>query len=157
MPFQKENRMNAVEALAACAGNWRATNTLQDPHAGRDDESPSAEVVSKDNTGVTLTFTWSYTGAPQQGPIVFTSDGAKFIAIWTDTWHTGYKPMACTGPIGDELSFRGSYPAPPGPDWGWRIDLVPETDWMQMVMWNVWPVEHGAREELAVEAMYARE
>ena len=31
-----------LDALTACAGNWRGTSTLQDSHAGIAEESPSA-------------------------------------------------------------------------------------------------------------------
>jgi hypothetical protein len=37
----------------------------------------------------------------------------------------GDKVMTCRGPVQLDplLSVRGYYAAPPGPDWGWRIDL----------------------------------
>jgi hypothetical protein len=53
-------------------------------------------------------------------------------------------------------SVRGTYAAPPGPDWGWRIDVTPDGDKLRIEMHNVWPEEQGGKEELAVEAVYGR-
>ena len=39
--------MNPVEALAACAGTRRGTNTLQDLNAGTPEESPSTTTVTR--------------------------------------------------------------------------------------------------------------
>jgi hypothetical protein len=148
--------MNPLDGLAACAGSWRGTSTLQDPHAGIAEESPSTATVTSQPGGARFDYTWCYQGTPHEGSILFTLDGPTFNGQWTDTWHTGNKPMACSGPRGDTLSVRGTYPAPPGPDWCWRIDLVPEGEKLRLVMWNVWPAEQGGKEELAVEAVYAR-
>jgi len=46
---------------------------------------------------------------------------------------------------------RGSYAAPPGPDWGWRTVIeIPDDDSFRMVMYNVSP---EGKEELAVNAV----
>jgi hypothetical protein len=152
--------MNPLDALSACASSWRGTNTLQDPHTWVAAESPSTAAVSPAPGGVRLDYTWSYQGKPQQGSILFGIDTAAgaVTARWTDTWHTGGQPMACSGPHpgGATLSVRGTYAAPPGPDWGWRIDATPGGETLHVVMHNVWPQEQGGKAELAVEAAYAR-
>jgi hypothetical protein len=151
--------MGPLDALRAAAGNWRGTSTLQDPHAGVAEESPSTATVIPTPDGAQLGYTWSYRGKPQEGSILLGSEGAAVTARWTDTWHTGGQPMACSGPTpgGTTLSVRGSYAAPPGPDWGWRIDVILHGERLQIVMHNVWPEEQGTKEELAVEAVYARQ
>ena len=152
--------MSPLHPLARCAGTWRGTSTLQDPHAGVADESSSTASVSAAPGGVRLDYTWSYQGKPQQGSILISTDdeGGAVTARWTDTWHTGNQPMACSGPkrSGSTLSVRGTYAAPPGPNWGWRIDVTPDGDKLRIVMHNVWPQEQGGKEELAVEAVYER-
>jgi hypothetical protein len=152
--------MSPLHAPSDCAGTWRGTNTLQDPQAGVAAESPSTVSVSAAPGGVQLDYTWSYLGKPQQGSIQFGTDDAAgaVTARWTDTWHTGNRPMACSGPkpSGSTLSVRGTYAAPPGPDWGWRIDVTPDGDKLRIVMHNVWPQEQGGKEEPAVEAAYQR-
>ena len=62
--------------------------------------------------------------------------------------------MRCRGIVDDQgvTSVLGSNAAPPGPDWGWRIVLSPGEP-LKMTMYNIWP---NGKEELAVEAMYAR-
>jgi hypothetical protein len=152
--------MSPLDALSASAGSWRGTSTLQDLHTGVAAESPSTASVSAVPGGVRLDYTWSYRGEPQQGSILFGADDTTgaVTARWTDTWHTGNRPMACSGPKpgGSTLSVRGTYAAPAGPDWGWRIDVTSDRDEMRIVMHNVWPQEQGGKEELAVAAVYQR-
>jgi len=150
--------MNILDGLAACAGNWRGSSTLQDPHSNAPDESPSSAAVTPALGGrfIRLDYDWSYHGAPQQGSLLigFDTQADAVTAHWIDTWHMGDKVMACQGarPDGSTLSVRGSYAAPPGPDWGWRIDITPEVGRsLRIVMFNIWP---DGREELAVEAAY---
>ena len=149
--------MNLLTTLAACTGNWHGKNVLQDPHAGIADESPStATLTALPDGSFRLEYTWSYNGKAQRGSLLVQLNGSTVTAGWTDTWHTSNQPMACTGANGPTLSVRGSYAAPPGPDWSWRIDLAPEGEQLHLVMWNIWPAEQGGKEELAVDALYAR-
>lgn len=151
--------MNALEKLIGCAGNWRGANTLQDPTTGAPEESQATAVVTPLLGGrfVRFDYTWQYQGAPQEGSILFGCDtkAHTLTAHWIDSWHMGNKAMACEGPVQDsgKLSVRGSYAAPPGPDWGWRIDVTPGDD-LRMEMVNIWP---DGREDAAVEASYTRE
>jgi hypothetical protein len=75
---------------------------------------------------------------------------------WIDTWHMGHKVMACSGRMTDNgsVDVRGTYAAPPGPDWGWRItiDVVPRTR-IDVLMFNINPAD-GA-EQLAVRGAFA--
>lgn len=159
--------MGAFENLAEAAGAWRGTNVLQDPHAGKPDASASDATVTPILGGrfVRLDYTWSYGGAPQEGSILLGHDpkaGASS-GYWIDTFHNGRKAMLCTGAAangdGDSWSVRGSYAAPPGPDWGWRILLTPPSDGdpvLTITMFNIWPESEGGQEDLAVEARYTR-
>lgn len=154
--------MDALERLAACAGTWRGTSTLQDPMSGKADESPSAATVTPVLGGrfVRLDYTWSYDGKPQEGSLLVGLDrkAGTASAHWIDSWHMGSKVMALGGPAGDgggALVVRGTYAVPNHPDWGWRIDLLAEDgEALRVVMYNVWP--EGKQEDLAVEAVYTR-
>jgi hypothetical protein len=67
-----------------------------------------------------IRYHWSYEGKPHTGTIALRPDGADF----TDTFHSP-TPMAFT-PGANKWSLVdvfGTYPAPEGPDWGWRITL----------------------------------
>jgi hypothetical protein len=75
---------------------------------------------------------------------------------WVDSWHQSSKVMAFQGTIESTgtIDLRGSYEAPPGPDWGWRIVInAPSDDNLKLVMYNLSP---EGEEELAVEANYKR-
>ena len=55
--------------------------------------------------------------------------------------------MALEGnsPDAASLGMRGSYPAPPGPDWGWRIAVTPDGNKLTVVMQQHLPErERGA-------------
>src|SRR4051794_16574495 len=151
--------MTPVESLAALAGAWCGASTLQDPHTGKPEESPSALAVVPVLGGrfVRLDYTWGYQAQPQEGSLLVGFDGktGAVSAHWIDTWHLGRAALACAGTSdGETITVRGSSPAPPGPDWGWRIDLAPRADAIRVVMFNVFPAELGGKEELAVEANY---
>lgn len=51
------------------------------------------------------------------------------------------------------IDVRGIYPAPPGPDWGWRIQILPAAAELSIVMYNVHP---EGQEDLAVRAVHGR-
>lgn len=150
----------SLTALMECAGVWHGTNVLQDPHIGAPVESVSTAIVTPVLGGkfVRMDYTWSYGDAEQEGVILFGFEKKehKLSAYWIDSWHMGDKAMVCSGEAQESgaLSVRGSYAAPPGPDWGWRIDLFPaEGVSMKMLMYNIWP---EGREDIAVETVYRR-
>lgn len=153
--------MSILDPLIACAGSWRGTSTLQDPSNFEPQASSSDLTVTPVLGGrfVRLDYTWSYKDAPQEGSILvgFEKKAETVTAHWIDSFHNGTKVMACTGPKpdGPTLSVRGSYAAPPGPDWGWRIAITPQDGGaLRIVMHNLWP--EGGQEDLAVEATYTR-
>ena len=64
--------------------------------------------------------------------------------------------MPCTGhpTSAGGFSVVGSYAAPPGPDWGWRVTIEPaQDDRFALVMHNITP---DGKEHLAVEAAFSR-
>jgi hypothetical protein len=151
--------MGALDALVTCAGRWVGTSRLQDPHSGAPDESPSTVTITPVLGGrfVRFDYDWAYRGVPQQGSLLLghESDVAAVSAHWVDTWHMGDKVMACRGPVESSgaISVRGSYAAPPGPDWGWRTVVTPNERHLRLVMYNITP---EGQEELAVDAQYSR-
>ena len=150
--------MSLPATIASLAGWWEGTNTLHDPNTGRPETTPSAvtAVAIIGKRFLRFGYTWVYQGQPQEGLLLlgFDPESNAVSGHWIDTWHMGNKVLACTGPapIGT-VSIRGSYAAPPGPDWGWRIELTAEGDQLRMVMTNIYP---DGKEELAVESEYSR-
>ena len=153
--------MSALDKLAACAGTWSGTNSLSDPSMNVSDDSPSTIVVAPVLGGrfIRMDYTWSYKGDPQEGSLLIgcVSDAGEVTAQWIDSWHMGESVMSCHGMAGADgsLSVTGSYAAPPGPDWGWRIAVEPVDDSdLRLFMYNITPdVEEG----LAVHADYRRD
>jgi hypothetical protein len=151
--------MSVLDGLTACAGTWQGTSTLEDPHNGIADESASTATVTPLLGGrfVRIDYTWSYQEKPQEGSLLlgYQAKAETATGHWIDSFHNSDKVMVCAGtvPAGGPLSVRGSYAAPPGPDWGWRIDVLPDGDTLRIVHYNVWP---EGKEELAVEARYTR-
>ncbi|HEV7668668.1 MAG TPA: DUF1579 family protein [Thermoanaerobaculia bacterium] len=152
--------MTPLEPLIAGVGDWHGTSVLLDPHAGLKEECASTARVVPLLGGrfVRLDYSWSYKGAPQEGSILigFETKPEVVTAHWIDGWHMSEKVMACRGarPTDGTFSVLGSYEAPPGPDWGWRIDLAPGDGTLRLAMYNRWP--DGTQEDLAVEAIYTR-
>ena len=151
--------MGALDQLLNAVGTWRATYKLRDPANTISGDSHSTARVAAVLGGrfVRIDYTWSDQGAPQGGSLLVGWEEASgaVTMVWIDTWHNSDRIMVLAGVAGDDgtLDARGSYPAPPGPDWGWRTQLFATEDVLSMVMFNVSP---EAGEELAVDAQYVR-
>jgi hypothetical protein len=148
--------MSALSELITASGTLQGSSRLQDPNTGQSEDSISLLTVTPNvgDASVTLHYTWSYQGAPQEGTlrVVGTSQN-QFKASWTDTWHMGEETMGCSGAAHDAgLSLLGSYAAPPGPDWYWRI-VIQVGSLIEITMYNISP---EGQEDLAVEAVYRR-
>jgi GrpB-like predicted nucleotidyltransferase (UPF0157 family) len=107
---------------------------------------------------LTFRYTWADEDQPQDGFLLIGQEGQEnpVKAVWIDSWYMHDTFMLCQGSLDPQgsLSVQGSYAAPPGPDWGWRIILEPgEGDALRLVMVNIDP---DGKEELAVEAQYRK-
>src|SRR5262245_5837127 len=80
--------MSRLDGLARCAGTWRGTNRLQDPHTGKPEESASVVTIAPILGGrfIRFDYTWSYQGAPQEGALLFGAEAKASIvtAHWID-------------------------------------------------------------------------
>jgi len=152
--------MSAFEKLAGSSGTWVGRYTLQDPMNNIADDSESSLTVVPVLGGrfVRLDYNWAYHGERQEGSMLLGRNpkSGDVTAHWIDTWHNGTGAMACTGKDSNSetLEVRGSYPAPPGPDWRWRTLISPSGDSFDIVMYNVWP---EGKEERAADMRYKRE
>jgi hypothetical protein len=107
---------------------------------------------------LSVRYTWQFEGDPQEGLLLLGWEGARgpVQAAWVDSWHNGDRMMLCRGETGASggASVLGSYPAPEGPDWGWRVAVEPGPgDSLRIAMFNIPP---GIEEMLAVEGVYSR-
>ena len=151
--------MSGLQIFASWQGSWTGTSRLEDPHSNLREESPSTATVLPILGGRfgRLDYTWAYRGQPQEGSMLVGLDGqtGELSLHWIDSWHMNDKIMVCVGRVDDSgaINVKGSYAAPPGPDWGWRIVITTTDGSLGVVMNNIWP---DGREELAVEAFYVR-
>lgn len=150
----------SLDPLIACAGRWTGSSTLQDPEMGlQPDTSDSTVTITPllDGRFVRLDYTWSYKGTPQSGSMLigFRKASRSPTLHWIDSWHNGENVMSCEGTAnGSAIDVRGTYAAPPGPDWGWRTAISTSPDGeLAIVMHNVTP---DGQETLAVEGRYRR-
>ena len=150
--------MTLSEGLKALAGRWQGTNRVwlspNDPVM----ESQTEAVVSLTALGkfLSLQYTWSVDGELQEGLLVLGQESPQGLvkAAWVDSWHMSDVMMVCEGAVSPEgaVWVRGTYAAPPGPNWGWRITLESQAgNTFRIVMDNISP--EGV-EMLAVEAVY---
>ncbi len=144
--------------LAELTGRWQGTNHLWlDPNEPAR-ESMATAVCQPVAQGkfFNLHYTWAEDGQPQDGVLLLGQSQEQLSAAWVDSWHMHDKMMQCTGTAAaDAVSVQGSYAAPPGPDWGWRITLQPQSaDQFRLIMYNITP---AGEDTLAVEAVFSRE
>ena len=152
--------MASFSDLIGLTGRWRGTYRLTVEPGMPTRESQTTAVVAPIAGGrfARIDYTWGDRDKPQDGSILFGRDreGGVVTALWVDSWHMSDKVMACEGAAGsgETLDVRGSYAAPPGPDWGWRtvIETLDE-DSLRLVMYNLTP---DGQEMLAVDALYRR-
>lgn len=145
--------------LAGCCGG--TNNWILGREQPRRSSAATAP-VTPDSRGrvVRLDYTWDE-GGPQEGMLpVGARDGPDgVLAAWIDSWHMGSKLMLCRGDI-DASSLRlfGTYTAPPGPDWGWRIVIKRSAHSASVLqMFNIAPDDRGRWDgegDLAVETHF---
>ncbi len=152
--------MTAPALLAALVGQWHGTNNLwlAPDQPARISESTATIRLAANGHFAVIEYAWADEGRAQDGLLMVgqESPSAAVTAAWVDSWHMGDKIMHCRGTVGSQgaVSVQGAYAAPPGPDWGWRISIRPETDHrFAFEMFNITP---DGQEALAVQVGYAR-
>lgn len=142
------------------SGEWKGTKRLYlGGEAGPEKSSGSRLTIAKAARGtfLLLDYTWKFDGDPQEGVLLLGYDAAQnaATAAWGDSWHMSQSIMHCEGIIDDRaFNVRGTYAAPSGPDWGWRITLTILAEHLiNIVMHNISP---EGKEDLAVRAEFAR-
>jgi hypothetical protein len=153
--------MSLPARFAGLSGEWKGAKLLYlGGESGPEQRSASRMTIAKAarETFLLLDYTWNYQGDAQEGVLLLGYDTAQnaATAAWGDSWHMSQKIMHCTGAIdaGGVFSVLGSFEAPPGPDWGWRIALtIHDENSIGIVMHNISP---DGKEELAVRAEFAR-
>lgn len=151
--------MPIPSTLAALAGRWTGNNTLWlNPDADPRRSGATAEItVEAEGQSLSVRYQWDDRGEPQSGVLLMTGDPKTnaLAAAWTDSWHYAHQLMECRGSSGTEsASVHGRYAAPPGDDWGWRLELrATAMDECALRMFNISP---EGTEVPAVEMIFTR-
>jgi hypothetical protein len=150
--------MSIPDRIAQLTGHWAGPSKLWLSPDAPARESASTAVVKLAAKGrcLVVEYTWAFEGEEQEGLLVLGPGGepGSVAGSWVDSWHMSDAFMALAGGIEDgaRISVLGSYAAPPGPDWGWRVAIEPGAETFKLLMYNISP--EGA-EAPAVEAVYA--
>jgi len=128
------------------AGEWKGVKRLwlmpEDP-VRESEATASLELVAGGGFAA-IRYTWSHEDRPHDGLLVVRlaeAPGDEDM-VWVDSFHTGGSFMRFGGveSPATELVGQGTYAAPPGPDWGWRIALAAESlDGLRILMHNITP------------------
>jgi hypothetical protein len=134
------------EKLYSLTGEWSGTKRLWlSPEAPESRSAVQAVILQvAQQKFLSIGYSWEYEGAPQDGLLLvgFNSQGQVEQAVWVDSWHMNDQMMLMRGEssLGGLVTLSGSYPAPPGPDWGWWIEIGPEDEAsLKVLMHNVSP------------------
>jgi len=153
------NQEAMMTMLLALAGAWEATNQLWFMPGTPVHESESALTVTPvvGDAVTMLRYTWSHEGAAHEGVMLVRDvSTAPPNVVWYDSFHTGGSFMVLGNGTRMEtvITATGSYAAPTGPDWGWRIEVhTSEVAGPLIRHYNILP---DGQEALAVQAQYTR-
>jgi hypothetical protein len=146
--------------LARLAGEWRGTARTWLEPGKLADTSPvrGSTRLILDGLFLLHEYEGALMGQPMRGLAVYGYSLAEkqWQSTWLDSVHNGTRIMQMAGEAGAEpavINVRGHYPAPPGPDWGWRTTLEPRGEGLLVRHYNVTP---DGQEALAVEFDYQR-
>ena len=153
--------MSLPSRFTDLSGEWKGTKRVYlSGESGPEKSSASRMTIAKAGreSFLLLDYTWKYENDAHEGVLLLGYDEKQNVATaaWGDSWHMSQKVMHCIGAIDATGAFkvRGSYAAPPGPDWGWGIALASHAvDAIAVVMNNISP---DGVEYLAVRAEFAR-
>ena len=152
--------MNLTGISDRFLGRWKGTKELYFTGPPNPDSVSDSELVvapvAKGNF-LSFTYTWSFKDEEHEGFLLVGNGNANGVATaaWVDSFHMSAKVMNCEGEVDEQgrIDVLGSYEAPPDPDWGWRIEVIPEGKSLQIIMHNISP---DGEEVLAVRATYER-
>lgn len=160
-PSFDDSRAEGVHhRLAALVGAWRGrTSTWFEPGDPVDVSETEGTLVATLGGRFLL---WEYQSAfgdkvvEGLALIGYHLDRQRFEVAWIDSFHTNTSILFSTGAGTDGLpDVLGHYPAPEGPDWGWRTRLEhPEADRLVFTAWNVEP---SGEEQLALRTELVRQ
>jgi hypothetical protein len=152
--------VSAPELLESLAGRWTGKSTLVlptiAPPGSVSDSIATIAPVARGKFG-RIEYSWAYDGSPHEGVLLVGRENKSYAAqvLWIDSWHQSEKFMLSDGRLdaSGAVDVLGHYPAPTGPDWGWRTAIRARPDGWELVMHNISP---EGEETLAFHSVYRR-
>jgi len=152
------------DVLARTEGRWEGTARTWFEPGKLADTSPIRGTVRLvlDGAFALHEYEGSLSGQAMKGLAIhgYAKGERRFETAWIDSCHNGTRIMVSLGEAsawsgGDAASVFGTYPAPEGPDWGWRteVDVAQTPERLVIRHFNVTP---DGEEALAVEIDYHR-
>ena len=152
--------MPKIVAMSELTGNWRGSGTLFTPRTTpAEQEYDSTAFISQAARNILkLEYTWEADDAQQDGLMLIAENkkDGSFSSVWVDSWHQSETFLLSKGSrtASGDITLLGSYPAPTGPDWGWKtIIRALGDDNLEILMYNLSP---DGKEEIAVHDTYRR-
>jgi hypothetical protein len=152
--------MSIPTRLAQSVGQWAGPSLLSfgPDHPTMSSDSTAIVAAVVNGTGRELRYAWSFEGKPQHGVMLIADDSGsgRCDIAWKDSFQCANRIVLLTGAhAGDgEANVHGSYPAPEGPDGGWRMTHeMPTPESLLLRMFNITP---DGQEAWAVEASCRR-
>lgn len=152
--------MNSPTILSNLPGAWSGRKFLwMSPEDPERVSACSVQVsTAVKNQALCVQYSWTFDATPHEGLLVigFSGQSNEIEAILMDSFHTGSRFMPFKGRLQADgaVTLLGSYPAPEGPDWGWRIFVDPgSSEVFRIAMYNIPP---GSEEIPAVSMELTR-
>ena len=142
-------------SFAALLGDWAGPSRLFLEGKTYDCVSTaSVRTIARDRF-FSVSYSWQVEDELAEGLIIFPASlgPTTAVATWLDSWHMSEVIMVCEASLNPAgfVALKGSYAAPSGPDWGWRLELGEEDEAFVLRMFNITPDGH---EEIAVLTRY---
>lgn len=146
--------------LGEFAGNWTGRNWLWMEPGTPAHECATTATAARVARGVcaSIRYDWEFEGQLQEGLLLVLEapEPGPDDVVWVDSFHTAGRFMRLHGETDERgrIVALGSYAAPSGPAWGWRIVIGSDGPGeLHVLMYNVAP---DGTAYPAVESRYRR-
>lgn len=159
MKFEESKQSGPHAKLAAMVGKWKGTNRtwFKPGELAEESEIEGETRLILDGRFLMHEYKSTLGGQPMLGVTIhgYSTGEDQWQSVCVDSVHNGTRILYSTGDGANEhFNALASYPAPSGPDWGWRTELtLPSRDNLIVRHFNITP---DGQEALAVEFDYQR-
>jgi hypothetical protein len=158
----RESKVDGPHALlASMVGQWSGVARTWFEPGKLADEAPikGSTKLILDSMFLQHEYEGGMIGHPMRGLAIhgYSIGEKRWQTAWIDSVHNGTRIMLSQGEVDASAampSFLGHYPAPPGPDWGWRTTLeMRKKNNLVITHYNITP---QGEESVGVEIDYRR-